>query len=289
MLSPFVIALAFAAVAALATVAYARLIEPRWLRVRHRTIVVPGWHAPADPLRILHLSDLHIGRTNHLLARFMSSARAIPADLVVITGDFVDHPENVEDLADVLRPLIDGTRAVVGVLGNHDRYVYRNRIPHSPAGPFDANPLIEALKDSGVRLLVDEATEVETANGSVTIAGVDIKSHLGDGVLRALAGADLARTVVLAHSPDIRFAAARAGVKLLLTGHTHGGQVRFGPWLTLTTSTKHRLKPPSGMHEHGSTVMHVSPGLGTTMFTLRLFSRPEATVLEIRPGPDPTA
>ena len=289
MLTPLVIALAVAAVVGLAAVAYARLIEPGWLRVRHRTIVVPGWHATADPLRILHLSDLHVGRTSHLLARFMSSARAIPADLVVITGDFVDRPENVEELADVLRPLMDGARPVVGVLGNHDRYVYRNRIPHGPADPFDANPLVKAIKDSGVRLLVDEAMEVETANGSVAIAGVDIKSHLGDGVLRALAGADLARTVVLAHSPDIRFAAARAGVKLLLTGHTHGGQVRFGPWLTLTTSTKHRLKPPSGMHEHDGTVMHVSPGLGTTLVTLRLFSRPEATVLEIRPGPDPTA
>lgn len=289
MFTPLAIALAVAAAVGLAAVAYARLIEPSWLRVRHRTIVVPGWHATADPLRILHLSDLHIGRKNHLLARFMSSARAIPADLVVITGDFVDRPENVEDLADVLRPLMDGAREVVGVLGNHDRYVYRNRIPQSPADPYDARPLIKAIKDSGVRLLVDEAMEVETANGSVAIAGVDIRSHLGDGVLRALAGADLARTVVLAHSPDIRFAAARAGVKLLLTGHTHGGQVRFGPWLTMTTSTKHRLKPPSGLHEHDGIVMHVSPGLGTTMVALRLFSRPEATVLEIRPGPDPTA
>ena len=159
MLTPLVIALAFAVVVGLATVAYAHLIEPGWLRVRHRTIVVPGWHATADPLRILHLSDLHVGRANHLLARFMSSARAIPADLVVITGDFVDRPdrpENVEKLADVLRPLMDGARQVVGVLGNHDRYVYGNRVPHGPADPFDANPLIKAIKDSGVRLLVVE-------------------------------------------------------------------------------------------------------------------------------------
>jgi predicted MPP superfamily phosphohydrolase len=215
----------------------------------------------------------------------MRRAAAIPADVVVLTGDFVDRPEHVGELADVLVPLMDGRRPVIGILGNHDRYVYRQRhIPHGPADPFDADALIARIRESGVRLLIDEAVEVATARGPVTIAGVDITSHTDAGVATALAGADLDRTILLAHSPDARFAVARAGVRLLLAGHTHGGQVRLGPWITPTTSTRHPLKPPSGMHTLDGLQMHVSPGLGTAIVRLRLFSRPEATVIEIRRG-----
>ncbi len=286
MLIPVLVALLIAS--GLATIAYAYHVEPAWLRVRTRTVHVPDWPAAQDgqhePIRVLHLSDLHVGRNNHLLERFMRRVAAIPADVVVITGDFVDRPENVGELVDVLRPLMGGDRPVIGTLGNHDRYVYRNRIPHGPADPFDSHPLIEAISGAGVRLLVDEAIDVETARGRIRIVGVDIRSHSDDGVASALADVDLVGAVVLAHSPDVRFAAARAGVRLLLAGHTHGGQVRLGPWITPTTSTKRKLKPASGLHEHEGMLMHVSPGLGTTMLRLRLFARPEATVIEIRTG-----
>jgi predicted MPP superfamily phosphohydrolase len=284
MLTLLLVALLIAFAVGLATLAYAYYVEPAWLRVRGRTVAIAGWPATGSPIRILHLSDLHVGHANHLLVRFMRRAAAIPADVVVITGDFVDRPENVDELADVLRPLMDGARPVVAILGNHDRYVYRHCMPHGPADPFDSSELIEAIRATGVRLLIDEAMEIETARGSLTIAGIDVRTHTDEGVAAALAGVDLASAVVLAHSPDVRFAAGRAGVRLLLAGHTHGGQVRLSPWITLTTSTKHRLKPPSGMHDHEGMIMHVSPGLGTTMVRLRLFSRPEATVIEIQPG-----
>jgi predicted MPP superfamily phosphohydrolase len=284
MLTPALVAL-FLIAMGLATLAYGHFVEPGWLRVRTRIVRIPGWPESSDGLRILQLSDLHVGRANHLLVRFMRRAAAIPADVVVITGDFVDRPEHVGQLADVLAPLMSGGRPVVGILGNHDRYVYRQlHIPHGIADPFDADTLIKAIREAGLRLLIDEATDIATACGPVTIAGVDITSHTDAGVATALAGADLERTILLAHSPDARFAAARAGVRLLLAGHTHGGQVRLGPWITLTTSTRHPLKPPSGMHTLEGLQMHVSPGLGTTMLRLRLFSRPEATVIEIRRG-----
>ena len=271
---------------AAATFAYARFVEPAWLRVRHRTLHVDGWRASgqARSLRILHLSDLHVGRSTQRLTRFIARAADIPADVVVITGDFVDLPDNVPELAAVLRPLIDGGRPVIGVLGNHDRYVYRHNRPRSKSDPYNAAPLIAAIQEAGVQLLVDDCVNVHTPSGAITIAGVDIRSHNAEGVASTLDGLDLAKTVLLAHSPDIFGHAQSAGTKLVLTGHTHGGQVRLGPWITPTTSTTNPLKPPSGVHAQGKTVMHVSPGLGTTMFTLRLFSRPEATVLEILPS-----
>jgi predicted MPP superfamily phosphohydrolase len=269
MLIPALVALFLVAIG-LATLAYGHFVEPGWLRVRTRIVRMPGWPESSDGLRVLQVSDLHVGRANHLLVRFMRRAAAIPADVVVLTGDFVDRPEHVGELADVLVPLMDGRRPVIGI--------------HGPADPFDADALIARIRESGVRLLIDEAVEVATARGPVTIAGVDITSHTDAGVATALAGADLDRTILLAHSPDARFAVARAGVRLLLAGHTHGGQVRLGPWITPTTSTRHPLKPPSGMHTLDGLQMHVSPGLGTAIVRLRLFSRPEATVIEIRRG-----
>ncbi len=70
-------------------VSYAWLVEPAWLRVRRRVVRVDGWPVEMDGLTLLHLSDLHIGRATGRIRRFLAKAEAIPADLVVITGDFI--------------------------------------------------------------------------------------------------------------------------------------------------------------------------------------------------------
>ena len=95
----------------------------------------------------------------------------------------------------------------------------------------------------------------------------------------------MSSVLMLCHSPDILEEASRRGVPLVLSGHTHGGQVRLGHWLTPTTGTQYSLPRPSGLIERAHTFMHVSPGLGTSVVPLRFFARPEVTVLELR-APD---
>ena len=138
------------------------------------------------------------------------------------------------------------------------------------------------MRATGITMLIDEALEIKTPNGAVTLIGLDIVSHTREGLAAALGSRDPGSVVLAAHSPDILGIAHRQGIHLVFSGHTHGGQIRLGPWITPTTSTEMRLKPPSGMIRRGKTQMHVSPGLGTTLLPLRFFSRPEATVIEIR-------
>ena len=260
---------------------YSFVIEPNWLRVCHRTVRVHGWGAGGERLRILHLSDLHVGRSNQRLIRFTKRAAAIPADVIAITGDFIESHDHAPELLDVLRPLLGDGRPVIGVLGNHDRYTYSDWRSQEGATAADSTPLIHILRNAGVELLIDSSFEWGTGIGRVAFAGVDIDSHNPAGIARALANLDLTSTVLLAHSPDIHRIAEHAGVSIVLTGHTHGGQIRVGPWFTPKTATKYRLKPPSGIHVKGRTVMHVSPGLGTTLLPFRFFARPEVTVIEI--------
>jgi uncharacterized protein len=277
-------ALAILVFVGLSLLAYARFIEPAWLRVRHRIVPVVGLPDASVGVRILHLSDLHVGRSTGRLRRFLARAAVIPADIVVITGDFVDHPGYLPQLSRVLEALVDGTRPVLAIMGNHDRFYYSQRLVRSRPHAYDSTQLIATVREAGVDLLLDETRTLATRAGEVTFVGVDIVSHDSAGLERALQGFSSRGTIMLAHSPDAIGPAAEAGVALLLCGHTHGGQVRIGPWLTPMTSTRIPIKPPSGISVRGATTMHVSPGLGTTFLPFRFFARPEATVLELAPG-----
>jgi predicted MPP superfamily phosphohydrolase len=282
-------AIAATAVVGLSLLAYARFVEPAWLRIRYRRVSIPGWHVAAEAdgspgLRILHLSDLHVGRSTGRIHRFIERAAAIPADIVAITGDFVDHPQYLPQLSEVLRSITGGDRPVLAVMGNHDRFAYEKRLVRSNPHAYNSGELIETVRALGIDLLIDELRTVPTRVGDITFVGVDLRSHDTEGLTRALGGHTGDGVVMLAHSPDAIHAAVGANIGLLLCGHTHGGQVRISPWLTPLTSTRTPIKPPSGLSLRGKTTMHVSLGLGVTFLPLRFFSRPEATLIEIVPN-----
>ena len=261
---------------------YAVFVEPAWLRVRRVVIPVAGALADLNGLRILHLSDLHVGRANRRLAGFLRRAAAIDADVVVITGDFVETPESTGDLSNVLAPLVERQdRPLLAVLGNHDRFRYPHRWRRPSGDEVDASRLVIALQNLGMRVLVDESVVLPTRVGDVRFTGVDIWSHWRPGIIRALGGNDPTATILLAHSPDAIVGASAEGIPLVLVGHTHGGQVRLAPWFAPKRGTRLRIQPPAGLVRWAETWMHISPGLGTTVLPMRLFSRPEATVLEL--------
>lgn len=268
---------------AVASAVYAFAIEPRWLRIRHRVVYVAGLPASADGLKILQVSDLHIGFFNHRLVGLLERIAEIPADVVLFTGDFVDEPAAAPEVGEVLGPFVARQqRPVLGILGNHDGFYYRHRFRRSLAAYYDNTELVTAIRSTGMTLLKDEAFDIETPKGSVTLIGLDVVSHTPEGLATALGSRNPASVVLAAHSPDVVEFAQRQGIRLVLCGHTHGGQIRFGPWLTPTTSTGAPLRPPSGLIKRGKMQMHVSPGLGTTLIPMRFFARPEATVIEIR-------
>lgn len=267
---------------------YAFAVEPAWLRVRHRVLYPEGWPRSLSGLRILHLSDLHIGRSSNRIARFLRATDGIDVDVVAITGDFVDKPADTRDIPSVFTGLWEGV-PVLGVLGNHDRYAYSKPWLGARGRPWEGSALIDALRLAGVELLRDEKTTVTLRGGKgvATFVGADLTSELTTALKGVVAGAEDSRAVILmTHSPDVFAEACGLGVPLVLCGHTHGGQIRLGPWFAPTTSTKIPLKPHYGMIAAGSTLMHVSPGLGTTLLPFRFFARPEATILELRSSSD---
>jgi hypothetical protein len=115
-------------------------------------------------------------------------------------------------------PLLNGTTPVIGVLGNHARYIYGGRRLRRVGVGADAAPVISTLRNAGVELLVDSAIQIEIASGLVTFAGLHSDSHAREGVAATLSGLHLARTALLAHSPDIHRAAHQAGAKVFARG-----------------------------------------------------------------------
>lgn len=180
-----------------------------------------------------------------------------------------------------------GDRVVYGVLGNHEHAVYGFSIPlikeWNVLRRQDMKDVSTRLESAGVRLLSNRRVSIPYLGSEVVLAGVDDMFNKAADLEKALAGLDsLQAVVLLCHSPDMLGEASQRGVPLVLSGHTHGGQVRLPPFGVLTTGTKYPMQRPCGVLERGQTLMHVSPGLGLSFPPFRLFTRPEATLLELR-------
>jgi predicted MPP superfamily phosphohydrolase len=265
---------------------YAMLVEPRWLLVRRQVVSVPGWPPSLDGITILHLSDLHIGKGPSQVEGFLRRAADIPADVVVITGDFLAGAAGLERCCRALKSLTK-RRDVYGIIGNHEHSRYPWRFPmmdrFKARSRLDTEGIVSALETAGVRLLVNGHASVEVPSGKVTLVGVDDMFHFADDLDTAFAGVASGEGVVLlCHSPDILAEAERRRLSLVLCGHTHGGQVRMPGIGVATTATWDPMERAAGIIRRGDTTMHVSPGLGTIFLPIRFFVRPEATVLEIR-------
>jgi len=221
--------------------------------------------------RIVHLTDLHVGSFDDLerAREWVRKANGESADLVLITGDLVTSGTRFyEDVASALGDLVARDGIFVS-LGNHDQW--------------DSDALVDKLTQHGCQVLRNDVAVIERGHARLLIAGLDDR-FAG----RADLGATLARrpfegyTVLMSHYPDY-FGEARAlGVELVLSGHTHGGQIGvpgFAARLNVATLTGQRGR---GLFWQGDTALFVSAGLGTTGPPMRLGIAPEIAVLELR-------
>jgi predicted MPP superfamily phosphohydrolase len=284
---------------ATAGIAYASLYErTRWtLRRFEVPVLAPG----SAPLRVLHLSDLHMTAGQRSKQEWVASLAELQPDLVVDTGDNLAGHDAVPGTLRALEPLLDLPGAFV--MASNDYYAPRPKNPlkyfkrdhvrvHGDELPW--RDLRDALAARGWIDLTNARGELTVAGRRIAFAGVD-DSHLGRDRYDLVAGpadptADL--RIGLAHSPEPRvldrFAAD--GHDLLLCGHTHGGQLRVPFYGALVTNCGidrdrvrwlHRWAEPSPAHPHG-TWLHVSAGLGTSPYApYRFACPPEATLLTL--------
>lgn len=287
--------------AGLAVSAYAIAVEPRWYALRRHT--VPGvLRRPGARLRVLHVSDLHLVPGQRHQVRFLDQLARLDYDLVVATGDLLGAVEAEDATVSAMAPLTAGGRPGLVVLGSNDRY---GPVPKSPTTyftrprrrthgtPLDTARLVEGLARHGFTTLdADEGhrrtARVDTPAGEVAAAGID-DPHLEETVLPPAAALevdapDALLRLGLVHAPYVtaldRLRAA--GCDLLVSGHTHGGQVRLPGVGALVNNCDLPLSRSRGLSEWDGGWLHVSAGLGHSRYApIRLACRPEASLLEL--------
>ena len=258
----------------LAAVAWGHF-EAGWVRLRTLAVSVPGLPAELEGLRIVHLSDFHLGfpsrgeRAVHRAVRWTASRKP---DLTVITGDLLSRPSAEPRL----RMLLERLPGSYAVLGNHDFAVSRD--------PFSKPSAVSELGSTTV--LFDEARTIEVRGRRVQIVGVDPRSYRrGTARPERLADPEADLRILLCHFPNVIDRLQPGVFDLVLAGHMHAGQIVL-PYGRRKLRLAHlRWTYAEGIYRRPGGVLHVSPGLGTTFVPFRFFARPEATELVLESAP----
>jgi len=260
-----------------------------------RSAQVPVLAVGRPPLRLLHLSDLHLTPDRHRLIAWVRDLARLSPDLVVATGDFLAGLDAVPTVVAALDPLLE--RPGLFVPGNAD---YFAPVPKSPTryltrsrkhgAPLPWPDLAAALAGRGWTDLTHVRRHVDVAGLTLEVRGVD-DPYLGRDHYALVAGAadpaaDLRLGVAHAPEPRVMDAMTADGVDLLLAGHTHGGQVRVPGIGALVTNCGIDRARARGLSRYGAggreAILHVSAGLGTSPYApVRLACRPEATLLTL--------
>jgi predicted MPP superfamily phosphohydrolase len=222
--------------------------------------------------RILQLSDIHHSKFFPLdqVARLIELSNRLHPDLIALTGDFVTYSRaSIEPVAEMLGQL-KARAGVVAVLGNHDFRV-------------GAATIERALYRRGIEVLRNRHILLRQEGEVLPVAGVDDYRYGADPE-RALRGIPAgAPTVLLGHNPRLLESVAGYGVGLVLSGHTHGGQVNL-PFLgTIYGRSPERLRYKIGWDRLGDTQIYVSRGIGTIVLPVRLRCPAELPWLELMP------
>ncbi|NIJ10018.1 putative MPP superfamily phosphohydrolase [Saccharomonospora amisosensis] len=284
-----------------ATLGYAAGIERR--RWTLRTAEVPVLAEGAKPIRVLHISDLHMLPGQESKQRWVADLDRLEPDLVVNTGDNLAHRRAVPAVLRALGPLLD--RPGVFVFGSNDYYEPK---PKSPARYLMPNgrkkrihgrhlpwrDLRAAFIEHGWLDLTHVRRTLPVAGQRIFAAGVDDPHLQRDRYtdIEGRAGRDAVLRLGVTHSPEPRvldpFAAD--GYDLVLAGHTHGGQLRVPGVGALVTNCDLDRSRARGVSRWGSDMwLHVSAGLGTSPYApVRFACPPEASLLTLVPrGTEP--
>ena len=246
------------------------LAEPFMLSIERQEIFLRRLPKVLDGLRIVHLSDLHYGpltSSEHLI-RAAKVANDLRPDLIFLTGDYISQDRiYAAPCAEVVGKL-RARYGVYAILGNHDHWT-------------DAKLIADLFRAEGIRMLINEGMRIDINGASFWLAGVDDTMVGLEDLTLALAGSsDSELRIVLAHNPIILRRAAAAGVDLVLSGHTHGGQVTLRSEKNGAGRPRRRLL--RGLGRRGNTQIYVSRGLGTVVLPIRYGCPPEVSVLELR-------
>jgi len=257
--------------------AYAWRLAHGGLRLERVDVPVPGLPAALADLRLVQLSDLHAGcfLDEASLQPVVALARACAPHLLLLTGDFITRSADDVHLLGVALARIDAPLGKFAVFGNHD---YRGR--REPQ-------LVAALRRQGVTVLRNATVRLSHGGERLALTGLeDLEESKGADLDRALAGqsGDEPVRVLLCHHPDVVDSLPPGRFQLVLSGHTHGGQIVL-PGLSALLA---RWMPRRVRGDHplpGGGLLHVNRGIGALIVPLRVGSPAEVTCLTLRAAP----
>jgi predicted MPP superfamily phosphohydrolase len=255
------------------------LVEPNRPRVVRKDISLRRWPAALDGFTIALLSDFHYDPvfSVHPIRKSIDVVNSLQPQLIALTGDFVSVPffgeaskgaADADPCAEILKEL----RAPYGlwaVMGNHDVFT-------------DSDQVTAALRQRGIKVLANQSVPIESNGGRFWLSGIDDvlggTADLGGTLSKIPAGE---ATVLMAHEPDYADHVAKYPVDLQLSGHTHGGQVRF-PFMRPLYLPDLARKYIWGLYRIGDLTLYTNPGLGTVELPIRLNCPPEITLITLR-------
>lgn len=262
------------------------LVEPKLLTVERVLLRLSELPPQLDGLTIAFLSDFHIkpnGSGVDIAERAVLLANESDPDIVLLGGDLVHWCGAVPHLIPVLRRL-KSRHGVFAVLGNHDHHCpWRFKKPAPWGGkPLSADEWRKALEQANVRLLVNEAVELNINGANLWLVGVDDGYTGRSDLEKALMNVpERAFAILLSHSPDIVDEPGINRVALVLSGHTHGGQILLpllGPFLA---PCRDKYRRSQGLTKVGKVWLYVSRGVSAGL-PLRFKCPPEVTLLTIK-------
>ncbi len=270
-------------------VAYGRYVEPHWLDVEHVAIPVPGLPAALEGRRFAQISDIHLGAyfTSVQLLESIEQVNRLGVEWLLLTGDYAtprsrrrsaQHQRDLDAAAaGLVEPLRQAQMPVYSAIGNHDIW-------------GDIDIITRYLAESNTTLLRNSG--VELAPGLWLGAVDDVWSGRPDLVAALRDAPGNSVNMLMAHEPDYfdTLLARDAPVVALLSGHSHGGQVRL-PTLTPMAGGLYSFAPivpdysvryPIGLHRAGNRMVYTNRGLGCWPVPYRINCRPEITVYELQ-------
>ncbi len=251
--------------------AYAGLVEPFDYELTETEIFIRDLPRGFEGFRIAQLTDLHHGRLVPVgeVWRVVELARRARPDMYALTGDYTTALTHfVEPCAEALASL-EAPAGVWAVLGNHD---------HRTDGPRTAG----ALTARGVGVLTNASTTLRRGGDELQLIGVDDWGWGKADFKSALGGVNLARpTILLSHEPRVLDMHETRGLSLIISGHTHGGQICL-PLVGSPARFHPEFRYLRGLYERAGTQLYVSRGTGMIGLPFRLGARPEIAVLTLR-------
>ncbi|OAI42301.1 hypothetical protein AYO40_00215 [Planctomycetaceae bacterium SCGC AG-212-D15] len=264
---------------------YALVVEPRNFDIRRLSLAIRGLPASLDGLRIIQLTDIHHGPwlSRAFVRGIVDATNRLEPDLFLLTGDYVlSSPEYIRPVAQELGRLRPGI-GTLAVLGNHDWWEDGERMREELVAA--GIPVIDNTR----RIVTPDRRLVESADDGLAIGGVGDLWEDRQDYRGALGGLPVEMPrLLLSHNPDVaeETGLTRGGerVDLMLSGHTHGGQVRL-PFLgTPAVPSRYGLKYAQGLVQGPRCPVYICRGIGMSVLPIRFAVPPEIALLEIRVG-----